>query len=80
MNKQFAPPKPFYEMNIHELKKYVFQMKKKYPAKKLKRRKKRTRCKIKKSLKFKNLTKKNKKRYLRLRIKQLSFKDIYGNR
>ena len=68
MQNKFFPTKPFYEMTIQELKKHVMIMKKRYPLKKLKKRKKKTRYKLRKTMKFKKMTKKNKKRYLKLRL------------
>lgn len=68
MQNKYFPTKPFYEMTIQELRKHVEKMKKKYPLKKLKKRKKRTRYKLRKTMKFKKMTKRNKKRYLKLRI------------
>jgi len=68
MKNKYFPIKPFHVMTIKELKDHVINMKKRYPLKKLKKRKKKTRYKLRKTMKFKKMTKKNKRRYLKLSI------------
>ena len=68
MKNKYFPRKPFHVMTIQELKEHVIKMKKRYPLKKIKKRKKKTRYKLRKTMKFKKMTKKNKKRYLKLSL------------